>query len=459
MKSDDDLNSTKGSDDEKDRHNFCIFNQVELYNPSFELEMLFSTKTELRQAIHSHAIKTKKSINITKNDKIKVHAKCVDKECGWKLHALKLTWECTFQIRKPNHNCGRSFHVKKKSNWLSGKYVQKFKYDPKRNVKGFRIDVMEDIRCLISNYQAYRAKKKVVMIEESPEEQYSLPWDYAYEIKRTNPGTTILYLFSCIKMGFFASCRPFIGVDGCHLKGPHGGVLLTAVEVEPNNNIYPIAYVVVGKEENGMCDWFLTFFKIDLNIEKDFKYTFMSDKQKGLIQAFEEVFPNSAHRFCVKHMHSNFKNIGFRGQAFKSALWNAAKATTVNEFRRKMKEIRDLYESAAESHFTDYYRYDMLLNSGCESLNSNILDAMDKPIVSMCEWIMEYLTQMMQINRDRAQQKLGDCIPIKADDYHYQISYFDGTKYSVNLNQGTCGCRKWDLSGILCKHALSAIYT
>ncbi|KAI3465191.1 hypothetical protein Pfo_021854 [Paulownia fortunei] len=302
---DDDLNSTKGLDDEKEGHNFCVFYPIKLYNPSFELGILISNKTELRQAIHSHAIKTKRSINITKNDKIRVHVKCADKEYRCKLHALKLIGECTFQIRKydPNHSCGVSFHVKNlKYNWL--------------NVKGFRIDEMEDIRYRISNYQVYRAKKKTIeMIEGSLEEQYSLLWDYA-EIKRTNPGTT----------------------------GPHGRVLLTVVEVDPNNNSYPITYVVVSKESKDTWDWFLTLLKIDLNIEKDFEYTFMYDKQKGLIQAFEEVFPNSDHRFYVRHMHSNFKNINFRGQAFKSALWNVVRAATVNEFRRRMKEMRDLDE-------------------------------------------------------------------------------------------------------------------
>ncbi|KAL0375555.1 UNVERIFIED_CONTAM: hypothetical protein Scaly_0673100 [Sesamum calycinum] len=95
----------------------------------------------------------------------------------------------------------------------------------------------------------------------------------------------------------------------------------------------------------------------------------------------------------------------------------------------------------------------------------------------MLEWLMEYLMKRLQQNRDRASkkwkrvlcpkiqkiidkniEKLGDCIPIKSDDKHYQISCFDGTQYSVDLENGTCGCRKWDLSGIPCKHAVSAIF-
>ncbi|KAL6538139.1 hypothetical protein OROGR_012127 [Orobanche gracilis] len=31
------------------------------------------------------------------------------------------------------------------------------------------------------------------------------------------------------KRGFLAGCRPFIGLDGCHLKTQYGGILLCAV--------------------------------------------------------------------------------------------------------------------------------------------------------------------------------------------------------------------------------------
>lgn len=207
-----------------------------------------------------------------------------------------------------------------------------------------------------------------------------------------------------------------------------------------------------------------------------------------MIQAFNQIFPNAEHRFCVRHLLSNFKNAGFRGQAFKSALWNCARATTVNDFGRKMKRLRDIDETDAswfddkppqhwsKSHFGCNSSCDMLLNNGCESFNSSILEARDRPIVSMCEWIFEYLMKRMQINRNRVVmrwkcvlcpkiqkvidqncEKMGDCIPIKAGDSHYQISCYDGIRYTVDLENRTCGCRRWDLSGIPCKHALCAI--
>ncbi|KAL0305556.1 UNVERIFIED_CONTAM: hypothetical protein Sradi_5972900 [Sesamum radiatum] len=148
--------------------------------------------------------------------------------------------------------------------------------------------------------------------------------------------------FGALKAGFRAGCRPIIGVDGYHLKGPHGGILLTAVGVDPNNNLFPIAYAVVSKECRETWEWFLILLKHDLDIVRQDEYTFMSDKQKGLIQAFEEVFPGCDHRFCVRHLHNNLKNAGYRGLAFKTALWNAARACIVGEWKMRMQEMKKI---------------------------------------------------------------------------------------------------------------------
>ncbi|KAL0287527.1 UNVERIFIED_CONTAM: hypothetical protein Sradi_7123100 [Sesamum radiatum] len=168
------------------------------------------------------------------------------------------------------------------------------------------------MRCHISKDQAYRARRKALKkLEGSPEYQYTRLWDYAVEIRRTNPGSTVVLgtedvggknkfskfyvCFAVIKAGFREGCRKIIGVDGCHLKGPHEGIFLTAVGVDPNNSLFPLSYV------------------INLGIKDESRYVFMSDKQKGLIQAFQEVLPDAAHRFCVRHMHNNFKNAGLSG--------------------------------------------------------------------------------------------------------------------------------------------------
>lgn len=83
-----------------------------------------------------------------------------------------------------------------------------------------------------------------------------------------------------LKEGFINACRPLIGLDGCHLKGPFGGILLTAVTTDPNDGIYHVAWAQVEAENNNSWDWFLSLLKADLMIENSGGYTFISDRQK-----------------------------------------------------------------------------------------------------------------------------------------------------------------------------------
>ncbi|KAM3199971.1 hypothetical protein P3L10_032331 [Capsicum annuum] len=157
-------------------------------------------------------------------------------------------------------------------------------------------------------------------------------WDYCTELRRSNPRTT-----SC-KQGFLAGCRPIMGVDGCHLKGNQKeGQLLIAVGIDGNDNMYLIAFVIMEGELMETWNWFLILLDEDLRISQHhFAWTFISDKQKGLIPTFDEIMPDVTHRFCVRHLHNNFKTEGFGGQTLKDALWKAARATTEPKFSKHM---------------------------------------------------------------------------------------------------------------------------
>ncbi|KAL0442018.1 UNVERIFIED_CONTAM: hypothetical protein Sradi_0140700 [Sesamum radiatum] len=99
-------------------------------------------------------------------------------------------------------------------------------------------------------------------IENKVEEQYGMLWNYVDELRKSNPRSIVILkldsdegtgarrfgkfyvCFEALKQGFKSGCRLLIGVDGCHLKGPFEGVLLTAIGINPNNNSFPIAYAV-----------------------------------------------------------------------------------------------------------------------------------------------------------------------------------------------------------------------
>ena len=82
------------------------------------------------------------------------------------------------------------------------------------------------------------------------------------------------------KRGFLEGCRPLICLHGRHLKTMYGGITLTAVGIDSNDCIYPIALAIVEVESLATWKWFLETLKADLGIENTYPWTLMIDKQK-----------------------------------------------------------------------------------------------------------------------------------------------------------------------------------
>ena len=73
------------------------------------------------------------------------------------------------------------------------------------------------------------------------------------------------------------------GLDGCFVKLSTGQQILAATWRDGNNNIFPIAFGVVDKEETDNWTWFLTQLRTFIGTGNKFgKYTIMSDRQKVL---------------------------------------------------------------------------------------------------------------------------------------------------------------------------------
>ncbi|XP_021759038.1 uncharacterized protein LOC110723933 [Chenopodium quinoa] len=129
----------------------------------------------------------------------------------------------------------------------------------KRKLVSFMLRVRREVKVEVGYYKCYYARQKAMrMIYGDAANEYNKVWDYAEAIRHFNPGSTAIVkvtgikhppvlfqrMYICLqpcKQGFMAGCRPILGVDGCHLKGPYPGILLTAVGKDGNNNIFPVA--------------------------------------------------------------------------------------------------------------------------------------------------------------------------------------------------------------------------
>ncbi|KAL0433329.1 UNVERIFIED_CONTAM: hypothetical protein Slati_2667200 [Sesamum latifolium] len=154
--------------------------------------------------------------------------------------------------------------------------------------------------------------------------QYTKLWDCYETVRVKNPSNKLLlrrkegsdapvfermyFSLHAMKAGFLDGWRPIIGLDGCFLKTLYAGQLLVAVERDDNDNMWPIALAVVPVENREMWTWFLIELLEDLGgIEQSHQWTFISDRQKGLLEAVKQLAPHLEHRFCLRHMFENFK--------------------------------------------------------------------------------------------------------------------------------------------------------
>ncbi|KAK9274746.1 hypothetical protein L1049_021998 [Liquidambar formosana] len=90
----------------------------------------------------------------------------------------------------------------------------------------------------------------------------------------------LFILFAAKINGFKAACKPFIGLDGCFLKGRYGGQLLSAVGRDGNNQIFALIMDVVEAEVKDSWNWFMTNLLQALDCQDYTGITFISDRQK-----------------------------------------------------------------------------------------------------------------------------------------------------------------------------------
>ena len=78
------------------------------------------------------------------------------------------------------------------------------------------------------------------------------------------------------------ACIHCAGLDGCFVKLTTGQQLLAATGRDGNNNLFPLAFALVDKEETATWSWFLTQLKYAIGGEsgKFGYYTIISDRQK-----------------------------------------------------------------------------------------------------------------------------------------------------------------------------------
>ncbi|XP_016164432.1 uncharacterized protein LOC107606948 [Arachis ipaensis] len=312
-------------------------------------------------------------------------------------YIAKRIFPASYQVKTfvNEHTCSRDNHCKSvDGKWVIDELEERIRLQPNLSVREADQFFRAEYDVLINERKIYRSMKKAKeRIEGSKIAQYAILRDYANEILKTNPGSTVsihtnpmpdsnpLFLriyvcFDACKKGFVGGCRPFIGLDGTFLRGYYGGQLLTAIGQDANNHIYPIAYAIVESENKKSWKWFLDILQDDMGVFQANGFNFMSDMQK-----------------------------------LKKCMWSCAKATMTQDFNAAMDRLKKINVGAWEyldkislkqwsrAYFSEYPKMDNYTNNNCEVFNAKVKKMRGKLIITMLEEVRCYVIRIMARNK------------------------------------------------------------
>ncbi|XP_028793439.1 uncharacterized protein LOC114749123 [Neltuma alba] len=300
--------------------------------------MTFLDLNELRSAIDSYAISKGVNIKIIRSEKRLLKAIC-EEGCPFTLYASRDGNNVGYKVKTlcNEHWCGRVFKNPRASvKWLAKHFKEKIQERLNYSICEMKNDVERELKVHMSLHKCKRAKKRIIQhMDGSFVDEFSKLEAYYNELKVSDPGSDIsveisnealeqgkrvfrrMYLcFNAAKVGWKVRCRPLIGVDGTFLKGKARGILLTAVGLDANDSLYPLAFALVDKE-NG-----------------------------GLQHVVTEILSKAEHRLCARHIYANWSKRMFDGIRVKMMeKWAESKQNVRNWKGNYSPKCLDLFEA------------------------------------------------------------------------------------------------------------------
>ncbi|KAK4398100.1 hypothetical protein Sango_1285500 [Sesamum angolense] len=264
--------------------------------------------------------------------------------------------------------------------------------------------------------------------------------------------------------------------------------------MDGNQQVLPLAFAIIDEETYPSWKWFLQQLSQHV-IRGRREMCLISDRHGGIIKVVREgpdfVSPHGVHRYCLRHVCSNF-NSNFKNVVLKDLCWQAGSKYQLRKFNRIMEEIKKQHvrafayldqinkEEWTASH-DGGWRCGILTTNMSECINENLKRARRLPVSALVEITLERTVhyfrvraimghKMLQNNQlwmDFAckmfiswQQKAVEHTVTKYS--HSQQSASVVTRrqnghgintHVVKIANRECSCDKWNQFGIPCSHA------
>ncbi|XP_016556150.2 uncharacterized protein LOC107855643 [Capsicum annuum] len=280
--------------------------------------------------------------------------------------------------------------------------------------------------------------------------------------------------------------RKVIAVDDTHLYGKYEGVLLSTIEQDTENHIYPIAFCVVDKEND--ASW-MFFFKKLKSIVVDGPYLyFISYRHKSIANGIAKAYNHAHHGYYMRHLGENLR-VNYHYGEHLYLFYNAAEAYSPKEFSDHFVEFKNYYLEAAfflehELGFKKWSRayfpgnrLDVMTTNITELVNAMLIVEREYPVASIFNsiakrfgvifrerraYILKYKDNKFvpateKILRDNMTEGNSFYVEkISGDERQYTV-FGSGYTTKVALLERSCSCRKFDLVKIPCDHVMVAL--
>ncbi|KAK1414608.1 hypothetical protein QVD17_30356 [Tagetes erecta] len=223
--------------------------------------------------------------------------------------------------------------------------------------------------------------------------------------------------------------------------------MFLAVGMDANNQILPIAYGI-GKTESGQ-EWIWFMSKLKECIGENPSLLIISDRAASIDLAIRTVFPLAYHFVCCHHL---LMSLG------------------LNDVLQTLNHIPPEKWTRA---FAQCNRYNYMTSNSAESVNALSVQARKLPITKVLDFFTD-VTQRWYFERRQAVEKNKNLLTPWAENKIFRrirkcrswtVAGINGSAFNVDegkrrcvvdMQNRSCECRIWQLSGLPCCHAISA---
>ena len=311
----------------------------EYHMNNIEIGARYSTKQQLREAVIQWALSTQRVFHTDVSNKQYLTMSCIDIGCPARVHGhvpkYDVVWVVTDVVP---HTCEISSMVNDHPN-LTSTLIARLLFSEiveKKDMvaKHIQRTVKARWKTNIKYGKAWRAKQRAL------EERFGSFFD-SYDnvirlvstLKERNPGTYAhgtlrqpdmvpgyaifhrLFFSFAICIEAFSHCRPVLCVDGTFLTGKYKGQILTAIGVDGNQQIVPVAFAFVEGENYDSWLWFFRHLKKAVVQDRP-NVCILHDRHAGMLKAIkalqqpdvdeETPWTDMQSRWCMRHLGANF---------------------------------------------------------------------------------------------------------------------------------------------------------